>query len=62
LQEATSNTLGSSRGEGERPEMLKVQLSIPELKAQVLALHEMAQDPTALLQSLSDELRPRFEA
>jgi hypothetical protein len=41
--------------------MLKVKLSIPELKAHVLALHEMAQDPMALLQSLSDELRPRFE-
>jgi putative transposase len=41
--------------------MLKVQLSIPDLKAQVLALREMAQDPMALLQSLTSELRPRFE-
>ncbi len=40
--------------------MLKVQLSIPDLKAQVLALREMAQDPMALLQSLTAELRPRF--
>jgi putative transposase len=41
--------------------MLKVQLSIPDLKAQVLSLREMAQDPMALLQSLTAELRPRFE-
>ena len=40
--------------------MLKVQLSIPDLKAQVLALREMAQDPMVLLQSLTAELRPRF--
>lgn len=57
----TSNALGCRRGEGERPEMLKVQLSIPDLKAQVLALREMAQDPMTLLQSLTSELRPRFE-
>jgi putative transposase len=31
------------------------------LKAQVLSLREMAQDPMALLQSLTAELRPRFE-
>ena len=59
--EATTNALGERRGEGERPEMLKVQLSIPDLKAQVLALREMAQDPMALVQSLAAELRPRFQ-
>jgi hypothetical protein len=36
--------------------MLKVQLSIPDLKLQVLALREKAQDPMALLPSLTAEL------
>ena len=41
--------------------MLSVQLSIPDLKAQVLALRELAQDPMALLQSITSQVRPSFE-
>ncbi len=41
--------------------MLKVQLSIPDLKAQIQAVREMALDPVATLQTLVSDLRPRFE-
>ncbi len=41
--------------------MLKVQLSIPDLKAQVQSIREMALDPVATLQSLVSDLRPGFE-
>ena len=41
--------------------MLKVKLSIPDLKAQVWAIREMALDPVATLQTLVSDLRPRFE-
>ena len=41
--------------------MLKVQLSIPELKSQALAIREMALDPLATLQTLVGDLRVRFE-
>lgn len=41
--------------------MLSVQLSIPDLKAQVQALRELAQDPMALLQSITSQVRPSFE-
>ncbi len=39
--------------------MLKVQLSIPDLKAQVLALRQMAQDPMAA--SVNSELHAEAE-
>ncbi len=39
--------------------MLKVQLSIPDLKAQVLALRQMAQDPMAA--SVNSELQAEAE-
>jgi hypothetical protein len=41
--------------------MLKVQLSIPELKTQALAIREMALDPLATLQTLVGNLRVGFE-
>jgi putative transposase len=41
--------------------MLKVQLSIPEMKAQMQAIQEMALDPVATLSSLVVNLRSGFE-
>jgi putative transposase len=41
--------------------MLKVQLSIPEMKAQMQAIQEMALDPVATLSSLVANLRSGFE-
>ena len=41
--------------------MLKVQISIPEMKAQALAIREMAMDPMTTLQTLAGDLRGRFE-
>ena len=41
--------------------MLKVQVSIPELKSHALAIREMAMDPMTTLQTLAGDLRPRFE-
>jgi putative transposase len=41
--------------------MLKVQLSIPEMKAQMQAIQEMALDPVATLSSLVEDLRSGFE-
>ena len=41
--------------------MLKVQISIPELKSHALAIREMAMDPMTTLQSLAGDLRGRFE-
>jgi putative transposase len=41
--------------------MLKVQLSIPELKSHALAIREMAMDPMTTLQALAGDVRGRFE-
>ena len=41
--------------------MLKVQVSIPELKSHALAIREMAMDPMTTLRSLAGDLRGRFE-
>lgn len=41
--------------------MLKVQISIPEMKAHALAIREMAMDPMRALQTLAGDFRGRFE-
>jgi len=41
--------------------MLKIQVSIPELKAHAQAIRELARDPMKTLQGLAGGLRPRFE-
>lgn len=41
--------------------MLKVQISVPEMKAHAQAIREMARDPMTTLQTLAGDLRPRFE-
>ncbi len=46
---------------GERPDMLTVQVSVPEMKAHAQAIRAMAQDPMTTLQTLAGDLRPRFE-
>lgn len=40
--------------------MLKVQISIPEMKSHALAIREMAMDPMTTLQSLAGDVRGRF--
>ena len=42
--------------------MLKVQVSIPELKSHALAIREMAMDPMTTLQSLAGDLRDRGDS
>jgi len=42
--------------------MLKIQVSIPELKAHAAAIREMAADPMAMLQRLAGDMRGNFEA
>ncbi len=42
--------------------MLKVQVSVPELKARAAAIREMAADPMTTLQTLAGDLRGKFEA
>ena len=39
--------------------MLKIQVSIPELKAHAQAIRELARDPMKTLQGLAGGLRPR---
>jgi putative transposase len=41
--------------------MLKVQVSIPELKSHAVAIREMAIDPMTTLQALAGDVRGRFE-
>jgi putative transposase len=40
---------------------MKVQLSVPELKREVLAVRALASDPMGALQRLAGDLRERFE-
>jgi len=42
--------------------MLKVQVSVPELKAHAAAIREVAADPMTMLQKLAGDLRGNFEA
>ena len=42
--------------------MLKIQVSIPELKAHATAIRKMAADPMVVLQKLAGDLRGNFEA
>ena len=41
--------------------MLKIQVSLPELKAHAQMIRGMARDPMTTLQTLAGDLRPRFE-